>query len=310
MRTAFEAYIAPARACGAWWRVLVGLLIVAFFWFGWSGLLLSAVSLGMLEPVGLGGNTAILSGAEGRRMPPDGILVLLLTFAGLWAGLWVALRLVHCRPFGTLFRPPGSGPSGFGPSGRPQGGTIRAGVLLALAFHAVGLTLYILFLGAPERTEMAFGTWLFWLIPIVLAIMVQASSEEVLFRGYLLQQFAVWSRNPLVWAVVPSLVFAIVHYDAQMEAGMLWRMLVHIAVFGLVAAALVWRTGGLGAAIGLHVTNNIVAICLFGIEGATFGFELWLFGEGALTRMFGVDLVTGLGMLALVLFVFPRKETA
>ena len=89
---------------------------------------------------------------------------------------------------------------------------------------------------------------------------------------------------------------------------MRWRMLVHIALFGLIAAALVWRTGNLGAAVGLHVANNIFAIGNAGIEGSALGFELWLFPAETLERMFAFDLALGLLMLAAVFILFrPRS---
>ena len=293
---AFEAYIAPARARSGVWRVTLGIVLVAVFWFGLAILLLTALSEGWLEPVGLDREIAGLFEAEGRVMPPVGVFVFLLTFLGAWIGLWVVLRLLHRRPFGTLYHP----------SRWPQARNVLAGALLSLVFQGIGILAYIAVLGPPERTELGVGLWAIWLVPIVLGIVMQATSEELMFRGYILQQFAVWSRNPLVWAVLPALIFTALHVDGSLEPGMLGRMLVHIGMFGLIMAALVWRTGGLGAAIGLHVMNNIVAFCLFGIEGAAFGFELWVFGPDTLTRMFAFDLATGIAMLGVAVFLFPR----
>ncbi len=295
-----DAYIAPARARGAWWRVLLGIMLVAVFWFGLAILLLTALGEGWLEPVGLDRSVAAMFGQEGRVMPPEGVFIFLMTFLGAWVGLWVVLRLLHRRPFGTLYHP----------SRRPQGRNVLAGVLLALGFHVISIATYSVVLGPPQRTELALGLWLIWLVPIILGVVIQATSEELMFRGYLLQQCAVWSRNPLVWAVFPTLLFTALHYDESMDPAMMWRILVHIGVFGLIMAAMVWRTGGLGAAIGLHVTNNILAFCVFGIEGAAFGFELWVFGPDTLTQMFAFDLAMGIAMLGIVLFLFPRGKTA
>ena len=292
---AFHAYIEAARPGGTWWQVLLGIVVVVAVWFG-AGLGLAVlISTGIFSAVGLGPGALDIMG---RTLSPAAMIIFLLTFVGLWAGVWIAVRAVHRRPLGSLF----------GPGGRLDRGDMLRGAGLSAAYLAVGLVAYIAIMGPPQRTELAFSEWAVWIVPVVLAICVQASSEEVMFRGYLLQHFAVWSRNPIVWAVIPTLIFAVLHYDPEMEAGMRWRMLVHIALFGLIAAALVWRTGNLGAAVGLHVANNIFAIGNAGIEGSALGFELWLFPAETLERMFAFDLALGLLMLAAVFILFrPRS---
>lgn len=298
---AFHAYIEPARAHGTWWRVLLGVPFILGTWFAVSMGLVALVSMGALAPLGLEPQTAMAIGSGGRMMPPGGVVVFLLTFLGLWAGLWVAVRLIHRRPFGTLFHPARR---------RPGAHTMLRGAVLVLAFHAISLTVYAVVVGLPARTDLPLSLWAVWVVPIVLCIAMQATSEELLMRGYLLQQFAVWSRNPIIWAVIPSVIFAALHYDPEMEAGILWRMLVHILIFAFIAAALVWRTGGLGAAMGLHIANNILAICAVGMEGSALGFELWLFPADTLERMFAFDLAFGALMLAGVFILFQPEPAA
>ena len=297
---AFHAYVDAARPRTQWWRVLIGLVLIGGAWFG-SGLgLVVLVSGGLLTPLGIGPEAIGALTGESRTMPPEGVMVFLLTFLGLWAGLWVAVRLVHRRPFGTLFHP----------SGRPGVSSLLRGAALAVAFYAISMIVYITVLGPPQRSDLSLSVWAVWIVPIALAIVMQASSEEMLFRGYILQHFAAWSRNPVIWAVIPSLVFAVLHYDAGMEAGIRWRMLAHILLIGLVMAALVWRTGGLGAAIGLHIANNIFAIGGAGIEGSALGFELWLFPPDTLERMFAFDLALGLLFLAAAFILFKPERPA
>ncbi len=297
----FHTFIEPARVRGAWWRVLTGLLLVCAIWFGFGLVLVGLISSGYLLPLGIDGGAVAGIAVDGRAMPPKGVMFFLLTFLGLWLGLWVAVRLVHRRAFGTLFSA----------SGRPDTRNLWNGMALGLGFYVVSIIAYCAVIGPPVRTDLSLSVWGIWLLPIILAIAMQASSEELLFRGYILQQFANWSRHPLIWAVIPALIFTALHYDANMEAGMRWRMLVHILIFGLVMAALVWRTGGLGASMGLHIANNILAICGFGITGNALGFELWVFLPGTMERMFLFDLGTGLLMLAGVLILFrpgPQEQ--
>ncbi len=296
--TAFHAYIDPARTRSAWWRVLVGLLVICGVWFGGGLWFIGLISQGVFAPLGLGPDAVHGVTNTGRTMTPQGVMVFLLTFLGLWIGVAIAVRGVHWRPFGTVFHP----------SRRPDGANLIRGAVFAVAFYAISIVAYLAVLGMPERSALPMSEWSVWIVPISLGIVMQATSEEVLFRGYLLQQFAAWSRHPLVWAVVPAMIFAALHYDPQMEAGMRSRMLIQILIIGLITAALVWRTGGLGAAMGLHVANNILAIGGAGIEGSALGFELWLFPPETMDRMFPFDLAMGFLMLGAVFVLFAPER--
>lgn len=79
----------------------------------------------------------------------------------------------------------------------------------------------------------------------------QATAEEYVFRGYLLQLVGSWTR----WAIIPVLVST-----PLFVAGHVYEFwgLVDVGVFGLLACWLVIRTGGLEAAIAAHVANNVV----------------------------------------------------
>lgn len=76
--------------------------------------------------------------------------------------------------------------------------------------------------------------------------------------------------SPLIAVALPSFVFAFAHiYE-------IWGML-SVASMALVAAWLVWRTGGLEAAITLHVVNNLVGFLMMTLA---FGGETKQTAEG------------------------------
>jgi membrane protease YdiL (CAAX protease family) len=92
----------------------------------------------------------------------------------------------------------------------------------------------------------------------------QAAAEEYVFRGLLAQSIGAWVRfAPIGW-VVTTLLFVSGHiYDA-------WGLL-SVGAFGLAAAIIVSRTGGLEAAIALHSVNNIAGFLVLasGVQGTT-----------------------------------------
>jgi len=93
-------------------------------------------------------------------------------------------------------------------------------------------------------------TWIVVLVAVLL-VPLQAMAEEFLFRGYLAQTIGGWLKHPLFAILLPVPLFTIGHqYDV-------WG-LIDVSVFAVVAGWLVWRTGGLEAAIVAHVVNNTV----------------------------------------------------
>jgi uncharacterized protein len=105
-----------------------------------------------------------------------------------------------------------------------------------------------------------------YLLVILVLTPLQAAGEEYLFRGYLTQAFG-GLFGPWVAVLIPAVLFALAHGIGQSLPVFVDRL-----AFGIIAGVLVLRTGGLEAAIAMHVLNNWVA----------FGFTL-AFGDMAAT---------------------------
>ncbi len=101
----------------------------------------------------------------------------------------------------------------------------------------------------------------FWafLAVIVLTSPLQAAAEEIFFRGYLLQALGSVVTRPWFGIVGSSVIFALLHGTQNLP------LFVDRLAFGLLAALLVWRTGGLEAGIAAHVVNNVFAYLLAGL---------------------------------------------
>lgn len=119
--------------------------------------------------------------------------------------------------------------------------------------------------------------WLLMLPIGFVAILVQCSTEEIVYRGYLQQQVAVLTRGPLPFLIVPSVIFGLGHFwnGWGTSDGILYA--IWAGLLGLACADLTARTGALGAAIGLHTANNLYATILFAEQdGASSGLALFL----------------------------------
>lgn len=252
----------PAEARAQLWRTALGLvLIVAAF---------IAVSLGLVfasEPL-FGLPPQLLATPD----TPTATAIYFLTFFGFHLGLVFVLPLLHRRGYASLF----------GPSRLLNG---RHFLLGAGATLAVATALYLVMavehlvlpvgVSPPVLPNLPAGLWARWLLPAIALIFFQILAEEALFRGYLLQQLRARFRSPLVWAVLPSLAFGILHFDpATYGVVNASAYVVNAATLGALAALVTVRTGNLAAAAGLHFGNNVMLV-LIGLQGSLDGFSLF-----------------------------------
>ena len=133
------------------------------------------------------------------------------------------------------------------------------GVALGVMVLSLLVTLVLPGEGGTDDISVPPAGQLAGLVAVILVTTpLQSAGEEVGFRGYLTQAVASWSRSPragtVLAAAVTGALFALAH-GVQDPALFLDRL-----CFGLVASWLVWRTGGLEAAVALHVVNNLVAL--------------------------------------------------
>ncbi|TIT59151.1 MAG: CPBP family intramembrane metalloprotease, partial [Mesorhizobium sp.] len=129
----------------------------------------------------------------------------------------------------------------------------------------------------PEiaRGAISLSTWLLFLIPIVLLALLQTSSEEALFRGYLLRGLASRFSSPLIWAGLPLMLFSALHWSASSTLAINACVLVSIASFALVLTLLVYATGNLGVALGAHLGNNLTGFLLISHQQSYNSFALF-----------------------------------
>ena len=146
-------------------------------------------------------------------------------------------------------------------------GTMRWGWLGTCMAVAAGLlllsfgisTVVDLALGVPSETGLVAGspgpdTWTLLLLTVLL-VPFQATAEEYVFRGYLMQLIGGWLKHPAFAILLPIPLFVVGHqYDIYGQ--------LDVALFALAAGWLAWRTGGLEASIALHVINNSVIFAL------------------------------------------------
>ena len=222
--------------------------------YGW-GRVIAAVALLAVGITVLSVVAGLLAAAiapideTGRAGTPAGqILHLALPVASWWIAVLVVARLLFGMRFGDLIS---------------HAGRIRWGLLgtsLVVGVIGFGISAAIITAIRGQSIGELTGPVLIALAAIILLVPLQASAEEVVFRGFALQVVLGkidWSSTKF-WTVafILSAGFAAAHATSDVATGVAY------VLFALVFAWLAWRFAGIEAAIGVHVANNVVSLAV------------------------------------------------
>ena len=264
----------------AWWRYLLGIVVIAASWIiGGAyayGLVLLYLPLGAItEFVAI--NASILT---------------------LLVAVVAVVVVLHRRPWRTLVTPY----SRINWRRMVQG----AGVWIALSL-VFSVIEYLLFPGR-YAWSLDLQRWLPFALAALLLTPLQCAAEELVFRGYVLQVLGRWLRRPVMLALLSSVIFTLPHlYNPEVAAYGLAIMAANYFVMGLFLAGVTLRDGRLELAIGAHAGNNLLLALFIRYDDSVFETES-AFTAGALDPVY--SLLTLLLSAALFYWWFFRGSSA
>ncbi len=282
----FTAMLVPAKIYPQIWRLLLGVLLILFIYVSWTLIVLGgAVGLVAAEQ-GLWGVMPFFQELQVGRMPGS-VAILLLTFGGMALGPVLAAAALHFRGPGTLLGPWDDWARGF----------VTAFAVVMAVFGALMVASGLIW---PPVANLEMTRWLMWL-PLALPLLfLQIAAEELVFRGYLMQQLAARFAARWVWFTLPALIFGLLHWDPEAGRNLPLVLLAAFA-FGLVAADLTERTGSLGAAMGFHFANNLLALFILSIKGTITGLALYVTPWGL-----AEEGIVSLGLVVSIVLLFAN----
>lgn len=236
----------------AWWKPLIATLIALVSYFF---LALSYAAILMLPYMFFIAPDASVDELNALALPdtqnPFSLVVSLGSVALMLPAVWFGAWAVGYKPLGRMWSV----------AGRIRWSLLwrtmlpALGAVVVMNIVGIGLELAISGAGSEDLTPMpdinvTAALWSFALV--LLLVPIQSAAEEYVFRGLFMQLLGSWVRSPWVAILVPSVLFGFSHiYD-------IWGWLAVVAM-AVTAGWITWRTGGLEAAVSLHIVNNIVA---------------------------------------------------
>jgi uncharacterized protein len=232
------------------WRYVLGLVIILFAWL----------------VVGSGASVLVAFALGGQADPSvlglvEYYLFVMVGFLFFLAGVLIAVSLVHRRHPRTLV------------TARERIDWHRVGhgfVAWFVPYCLIGgLGQYLFY---PDTFSFNSDLLTFALfVPIALVLTaIQTTTEELFFRGYIVQGASLIWSNRVFLAILPSVIFTLPHLlnPEVSVGGWLTVFVTYFLVPGLLWTVVSLIDGTTELAIGVHFANNIGGALLFNITGS------------------------------------------
>ena len=242
------------------WRYIVGFLVILFFWLFLGSLpLLAAIFLSAVDggpASGIDLTTGQLTGLDSLL---GGYLLPNLSFPFFLAGIVLTVRVLHRRSVSSLVTP----------RERINWQRVGQGFLvwgvLALVVTGVEIALHP---ASFRWNPVGVGRYLAFLGMALIFTPLQTTTEELFFRGYLLQAVGRKVRKPWAAALVNGVLFMLPHLaNPEVSAGPLLLILYYLGM-GAFFSWITLRDGSADLALGAHAANNLFVALLINFEGS------------------------------------------
>ncbi|MBM3357940.1 MAG: CPBP family intramembrane metalloprotease [Betaproteobacteria bacterium] len=261
-----------------WWRYALGAFTIAGSW----------LVLGLLP--------FFILARAGFTDPVFDYIGVNLSIFMMLGGLGVTVKWIHGRPLMSLVTP----------FARFDWGRAAYGAAIWAAIAAViVVSEHLLF---PGRYYLSFNPERFFLFfVLVLALTpIQCVTEEMVFRGYLMQGLGRLTRHPALIAIAGSLVFTVPHLmNPEVHDHGVLVMAANYFAIGLLLATITLRDGRLELAIGVHTANNVLLALVANYEGSALMTES-IFTARSLDPWYSLGALVS-GALAFHWWVFRRS---
>jgi uncharacterized protein len=225
-----------------WWRYFLAIFAIVFYWIIFSGLIV--IICRILLSLFINNKSITFFIAASCAFIP---LLMLLVFL---------VKRLHQRRFSSLINSDGS--------------IDKKRLLLGFAVWVLQLSIFTFsdVLIHPQDYLYKFQPqqWLF-LLPFALILTpIQTSSEEFIFRGYLMQGLSLITKNRLLLIIVTSFLFAVPHFgNPEMQRGFVWGALTYF-IWGVFLGTITLKDNGLELALGVHAANNLFSFLIMNTQ--------------------------------------------
>lgn len=174
-------------------------------------------------------------------------------FVFAFVGIYLAIRFIHKKKFISVL------------TGYDQFRFSKFGFAFLIWGSLLCLTMFISYLVEPESLILQFNPSRFLILTLfcLLFLPIQTLTEELVFRGYLMQGISQVFKNGWIPLVLTSLLFTLAHMSNPEVSKHGWFIMsCYYAGFALFLGILTLIDEGLELAYGIHFANNFLSSLL------------------------------------------------
>lgn len=241
------------------WRYVLGLVVILFAGLVVGGIAAPRIAFLLGGQEGLAAFSRLDYAAFG---PLGGFVAVMASFPFFLAGILIAVILIHQRHPRTLV------------TAREKISWWRVGhgfVAWFVPFWLIaGLGQYFFY---PDtfsfNSDLTLTTFALFVPLALIFTAIQTTTEELFFRGYIVQGASLVWTNHVFLALVPAVIFTLPHLlnPEAIAGGWLTVFFNYFLVPGLVWTVVSLIDGTTELAIGVHFANNIGGSLLMGVAG-------------------------------------------
>lgn len=282
------------------WRYVLGLMLILFAWMLLANVASALVALAIGGKEGAAAFSRLDFAAFGSI---GGFVVSMAGFPVWLAGILIAVTLIHQRHPRTLI------------TAREQISWRRVGHGFVAGFVPWvllgGLGQYLLY---PDSFSFNADLKTFaFFVPIALVITaIQTTTEELFFRGYIVQGASLIWSNRVFLAIVSAVIFTLPHATnpESHEGGWIGMFVGLFLGTGLLFAIISLIDGTTELAIGAHFANNIAYFLLFNWSGSFFAAPALFRISEYHARFYDITSLVLIPVFLVIVFrVFKRDKT-
>ncbi|AYN04825.1 CPBP family intramembrane glutamic endopeptidase [Flavobacterium sp. 140616W15] len=224
------------------------------------------------------------------------LFLILISFVFALAGVYFAVRYIHHQTFLSVT------------TSRQKVDWNRILFSFGLwgIFTAI-LTVLFYYLN-PEDFIINFKPIPFAILFVIATILIpiQTSTEEYVFRGYLMQGFANLARNKWFPLLMTSVIFGVMHIFNPEVSKMGYIIMIYYIGTGLFLGIITLMDEGIELALGFHAANNLVGALLVTSDWSVF--QTHSVFKDISEPSAGVDVILPVIVIyPIMLFIFSKK---
>ena len=141
----------------------------------------------------------------------------------------------------------------------------------------------------------------------LIMLTIQSTSEEFLFRGYLTQGVAGWTKSRWLAILIPALLFGLVHsFNPEIKEFGFWIAMPQYVFLGLLFGLISVLDDGIELAIGMHVINNVLGALLVTHSSSALQTDA-VFEQLKIAPIEGLASTIIIGIIAIAFFAWKYK---